>query len=168
MTLKSHKIPFFKFTFLMPSIMQDIKSLHPLLIFFIFEPPYLAKFEKNYADLLHNSPLLPPPKPPPPPPKPPPPPPKPPPPPPLLPSLVQSRAIWPSSPHLKQPRPPPGKTNKCISIIWNSGSSPQAHATSHESIDRGLSARLQYIQCVSNSHDSQIPIGIAASGSRDW
>ena len=26
----------------MPSIMQDIKSLHPLLIFFIFEPPYLA------------------------------------------------------------------------------------------------------------------------------
>ena len=26
----------------MPSIMQDIKSLHPLLFFFIFEPPYLA------------------------------------------------------------------------------------------------------------------------------
>ena len=26
----------------MPSTMQDIKSLHPLLIFFIFEPPYLA------------------------------------------------------------------------------------------------------------------------------
>ena len=26
----------------MPSIMQYIKSLHPLLIFFIFEPPYLA------------------------------------------------------------------------------------------------------------------------------
>ena len=26
----------------MPSIMQDIKSLNPLLIFFIFEPPYLA------------------------------------------------------------------------------------------------------------------------------
>ena len=26
----------------MPSIMQDIKSLHPLSIFFIFEPPYLA------------------------------------------------------------------------------------------------------------------------------
>ena len=26
----------------MPSIMQDIKSLHPLLFFFIFEPLYLA------------------------------------------------------------------------------------------------------------------------------
>ena len=47
MTLKSHKIPFFKFTFLMPSIMQDIKSLHPLLFFFIFEPPYLALINEN-------------------------------------------------------------------------------------------------------------------------
>ena len=29
----------------MPSNMQDIKSLHPLSIFFIFEPPYLALSE---------------------------------------------------------------------------------------------------------------------------
>ena len=33
---------FLKFTFLMSSIMYNIKCLQPLLLFFIFEPPYLA------------------------------------------------------------------------------------------------------------------------------
>ena len=37
----------------MPSIMQDIKSLHPLLIFFIFEPPYLAL--KQFSELNYHA-----------------------------------------------------------------------------------------------------------------
>ena len=35
-TLKSHKIPFFQFTFFMPSMMLNIKSLHPLSFFFSY------------------------------------------------------------------------------------------------------------------------------------
>ena len=49
---KESQNPIFKIYFLMPSIMQDIKSLHPLLSFFIFEPPYLAlKFHNFFSEI---------------------------------------------------------------------------------------------------------------------